>query len=194
MDPFTAAMAAFDAYHEKDPETEAGGGKEYPKELLYAQRMTDRLNRFAPDAAEVVKLAARCQHIGRWEIPRGKYPMDKKGYLQWRNEEKVHHSRIAEKILSDSGYDTGTITKVKDLLLKKQLATNPDTQLLEDVACLVFVEYYLEPFAARHKEEKVIDILQKTHRKMSASAKDALGQLNLSPAIHSLVARALKFS
>ncbi|HEX8037801.1 MAG TPA: DUF4202 domain-containing protein, partial [Chryseosolibacter sp.] len=139
-------------------------------------------------------LAARCQHIGRWEIPRGKYPMDKKGYLQWRNEEKVHHSRIAEKILSASGYDTGTIAKVKDLLLKKQLATNPDTQLLEDVACLVFIEYYLEPFAARHNEEKVVDILQKTQRKMSAAAKDELSQLNLSPAIRSLIERALKFS
>src|SRR5687768_5686717 len=135
-DRFDKAIAAIDAYHKKDPNTESEDGHVYPKELLYARRMTERLLRFAPDADEAVKLAARCQHIGRWEIPRERYPMDRKGYLQWRNEEKIRHAQMAEKILAECGYDPQTIEKVKTLLLKKELYTNPSTQMLEDVVCL----------------------------------------------------------
>lgn len=161
-----------------------------PAELLYAQRITSRLTDFAPDASEVVRLAARCQHIGRWEIPREKYPMDRKGYLQWRNEEKIHHARIAEKILSNTGYDQEIIEKVKFLVLKKELHSNADTQLLEDVVCLVFVEYYLDDFAAKHDDDKVVDILKKTLKKMSAAGKAALSRLNLTPKIAPLIRRA----
>lgn len=190
-DRFTKAISAFDAYHEKDPHTESEGGRVYPKELLYARRMTERLSRFAPDAEEAVKLAARCQHIGRWEIPREKYPMDRKGYLQWRNEEKIHHARIAEKILSECGYDSETIEKVRTLLLKKELYTNPSTQMLEDVVCLVFVEYYLEEFASRHDDEKIVDILRKTLKKMSEAGKQALTGLRVPDKIRSLTERAV---
>lgn len=164
------AYQAFDAYNKKDPNTEVFEGNTYSKELLYAIRMTEQLEKFAPGSPEHVQLAARCQHIGRWEIARAEYPMDKKGYLQWRNKLKQHHASIAEKILKECGYDTDTIEKVKFLLLKKQLHTNAETQLLEDVICLVFVEYYLDDFAAKHDEEKVIDILHKTLKKMSTRA------------------------
>ena len=112
-DRFTKAIAAFDEYHGKDPNIEPDGGAMVPAELLYARRMTDRLAHFAAAASESARLAARCQHIGRWEIPREKYPMDKKGYLQWRNEEKIRHSHIAGKILSDCGYDEVTIARLK---------------------------------------------------------------------------------
>jgi hypothetical protein len=169
-DKLTRAFQAFDAYNRKDPNTEIFESNSYPKELLYAMRMTEQLEKFAPDSPEYITLAARCQHIGRWEIARTEYPMDKKGYLQWRNKLKQHHATIAEKILSDCGYDADTIEKVKFLLLKKQLHTNADTQLLEDIICLVFVEYYLEDFADKHDEEKVIDILHKTLKKMSPRA------------------------
>lgn len=164
------AYQAFDAYNKKDPNTEVFEGNTYSKELLYAIRMTEQLEKFAPGSPEHVQLAARCQHIGRWEIARAEYPMDKKGYLQWRNKLKQHHASIAEKILKECGYDTDTIEKVKFLLLKKQLHTNAETQLLEDIICLVFVEYYLDDFAAKHDEEKVIDILHKTLKKMSNRA------------------------
>lgn len=189
-DRFNAAINAFDDYHRKDPNTEVLEGRTYPKELLYAQRMTDRLNAFAPAAGETVKLAARCQHIGRWEIDRSSYPMDRKGYLQWRNEEKMHHAKIAGSILSDCGYETSAIDKVKKLLLKKELYTDPDSQLLEDVACLVFLEHYADEFAAKHSDEKVIDILRKTLKKMSAAAKDAIAGIGVSPKILSLAKRA----
>jgi hypothetical protein len=186
-DRFNKARDAFDTYHQKDPNTETIEGKAIPKELLYARRMTDRLAKFAPDADEAVTLAARCQHIGRWEIPREKYPMDKKGYLQWRNEEKMHHAKIAERILSEAGYALETIEAVKFLLLKKELFTNPRTQLLEDVVCLVFIEYYLEEFAAKHDDEKVVDILRKTLRKMTPNAKSAVGTIKLSDKIRTLI-------
>jgi hypothetical protein len=190
-DRFTRAIAAFDAYHKQDPNTETENGEEYPKELLYAKRMTERLLTFAPDTDDFVKLAARCQHIGRWEIPREKYPMDKKGYLQWRNEEKIRHARMAEGILNECGYDPVTIEKVKILLLKKELHTNPATQLLEDVACLVFIEHYLEDFAVKHDDEKIIDILRKTLKKMSDKAKEATAHIRFSPRIQSLIEAAL---
>ena len=189
-DRFTKAMDAFDAYHRQDPNTETVDGKAFPRELLYAQRMTDRLTKFAPDAGEAVKLAVRCQHIGRWEIPRESYPMDKKGYLLWRNQEKFHHADIAEKILTDCGYNQDIKEKVKALLLKKELFTNADTQLLEDVVCLVFLEHYLDDFTAKHADDKVVDILRKTMRKMSTAGKQTVETLRLSPKIRSLIKRA----
>lgn len=158
---------------------------------MYARRMSQRLSCFAPGADEAVKLAARCQHIGRWEIPREKYPRDRKGYFRWRNEEKDHHARIAEKILRDCGYGDDMIEKVQMLLLKKELFTNADTQLLEDVVCLVFIEFYLEDFASRHDDEKVVDILRKTLRKMSERAKMTASEIHLSEKIHSLIKRAI---
>ena len=189
---FAKAIAAFDAYNLNDPNKEEYDGRVFPKELLYAQRMTERLAGFAPDAAEDVKLAARCQHIGRWEIPRSNYPMDKKGYLQWRNEEKSHHAKIAQDILEACEYDQETIDRVKLLLLKKELHTNPHTQLLEDVVCLVFIEFYLEEFAAKHDDEKVVDILQKTIRKMTPKGVQSAGKIPVSNRMKSLIGRALR--
>jgi len=144
------AFSAFDAYNSKDPHHEEFQGQSLAKELLYAMRMTEKLNAFSAHSPEHVQLAARCQHIGRWEIPRSTYPMDRKGYLQWRNELKTHHSKIADRILAECGYDQSVIEKVKFLVLKKQLFQNPETQLLDDVICLVFIHYYLDDFAHRH--------------------------------------------
>jgi len=167
---FEKAIALFDAYNSNDPHREKVDDKEAPKEFLYAVRMTSRLNHYEPNAPEHVQLAVRSQHIGRWEIARNSYPIDKKGYLQWRSQLAIHHTKIAEKILQECNYDDGTIEKVKFLLQKKQLHQNPETQLLEDVVCLVFIEFYLEEFAAQHDDDKIIDILKKTLRKMSSRA------------------------
>lgn len=185
------AFAAFDQYNARDPHTETVNGNLLPKDLLYAQRMTERLNIYEPTAPEYLQLAARCQHIGRWEIPRNTYPMDKKGYLQWRSMEKFHHVKIAEPILKDCGYDDATIEKVKFLLLKKELATNEDTKLLEDVVCLVFIEHYLEEFAAQHDDDKVVDILQKTIKKMSPRCVEEAGKLKASERVQRLLLKAV---
>jgi hypothetical protein len=184
---FKKAMDAFDEYNSKDPNQEILNGQSLSKELLYAQRMTRRLMLYQPDSSEHLQLAARSQHIGRWEIARSSYLMDKKGYLQWRNKLKDHHASVAEPILKDCGYDDVMIEKVKALLLKKNLATNPDVQLLEDVICLVFLEYYMEEFAFKHPDEKVIGILRKTIKKMSPKAIQAVAELPLSDKIKSMI-------
>lgn len=184
------AFSDFDAYNAKDPHLETVDQQVMAKELLYAMRMTEKLNAFFPGATEHVQLAARCHHIGRWEIPRSTYPMDRKGYLQWRNELKIHHAEIAEKILSACGYDEAVIGKVKFLVLKKQLLQNPETQLLEDVICLVFVHYYLDDFAQQHEEEKVIDILRKTLKKMSPHAIEEALKLPMTDAIRTRLLKA----
>ena len=189
-DQLQEAYDAFDLYNSADPNREIFEGDTYPKEVLYALRMTEKLNDFAFDVPDYLQLAARSQHIGRWEIARNEYPMDRKGYLQWRSQLKVHHSVVAGKILKECNYDVGTIEKVKALLLKKQLQHNPDTQLLEDVICLVFVKYYLDEFASKHEDDKIIDIIQKTLKKMSANAIDAALQIPVSNKVGELIGKA----
>lgn len=185
------AYTAFDTYNSSDPNKEESEGIFYPKELLYAIRLTDKLKEYAPDSDEYVQLAVRCQHIGRWEIPRSSYPMDRKGYLQWRTTLALHHAKIAEKILTESGYTDDTIEKVKFLLQKKQLRQNSDTQLLEDVICLVFIQYYLEPFAALHEDEKLIEILRKTLKKISSRAIEETVKIPVSDKVKVLIQKAV---
>lgn len=185
------AFVTFDAYNANDPNLERVNDTVQPKELLYAKRMTERLNKYQADLPEYIQLAARCQHIGRWEIPRSTYPMDKKGYLQWRNTLKSHHAKIAEQILVSCGYEAGTIEKVKALLLKKELQTNADTKLLEDVICLVFIEFYLEDFASAHDDDKVVDILRKTLKKMTPKAIREAGKIPVSERIQGLIGKAV---
>ena len=185
------AFQLFDAENEQDPNTEIFKGASYPKELLYAQRMTAQLNAFAPNASEALQLTARCQHIRRWEIARESYDMNREGYLRWRQDLKKFHARKAASILQKIGYDETIIAKVKFLLEKKQLKKNEDTQTLEDVICLVFLEYYFEPFAAKHPQEKTIDILQKTWRKMSEQGHEAALKLPLSASALDMITRAI---
>ncbi|MCB0634592.1 MAG: DUF4202 domain-containing protein, partial [Lewinella sp.] len=161
---FEEAIRLFDAANSQDPNEEIWEGKAYPKELLYAQRMSECLNEFAPDASVSLQLAARSQHLQRWKIPRDTFPMDRPGYHAWRNQLKEFHAREAGAILEEVGYDPDVIDRVKFLLQKKQLRRDPETQTLEDVICLVFLRYYFDPFSKKYTEEKLIDILQKTWR------------------------------
>jgi hypothetical protein len=178
---FDTATKKFDDYNAADPNG---------KELLYAQRMSERLAQFKPNSPEYIKLAVHCQHIGRWKIPRSTYPDGKKGYIAWRNKLKDFHAETAGAILVDCGYDRETIDKVKDLLEKKDLRSNPDTQLLEDVVCMVFIEFYLEEFAERHDDAKVTDILAKTLKKMSKAAINVATGFPMSYRIKELLTRA----
>ncbi|WP_349351626.1 DUF4202 domain-containing protein [Flagellimonas sp. MMG031] len=170
------AFKRFDEANAEDPNKEVFEGREYPKELLYAQRMTHILNAFEPEASEALQLTVRCQHICRWEIPRESYEMNRVGYLKWRQELKKFHAQKAGAILKEVGYDDGTVERVQFLLLKKQLKKDEDTQTLEDVICLVFLMYYYDPFIHKHNDDKVISITQKTWKKMSPKGhKAALG-------------------
>ena len=188
---FGKAVEAFDQANSKDPNSETSGGKEYPKELLYARRMSEWLDRFEPDASETLKLAARCQHIERWVIPREEYPMNRPGYLKWRNALKRYHADRAGEILNKAGYDREIIDRVRELVMKKGLKTDPEAQTLEDVVCLVFLQYYFEDFAEKHNEEKIVNILQKTWRKMSPRGQETALQLNLSEPAHQMIEKAL---
>ena len=185
------AYKLFDTANEQDPNTELYNGKAYPKELLYAQRMTSQLNKFEPEASIALKLAARSQHICRWQIPRGNYEMNKVGYLKWRQELKNFHAEKASSILMQLDFDKETIENVQFLLLKKQLKKNAETQVLEDVICLVFLEFYFEAFAKEKNEEKLIGILQKTWRKMSEKGQKAALELPLSDIGKALIKKAL---
>ncbi|UOG74950.1 DUF4202 domain-containing protein [Hymenobacter tibetensis] len=189
---FQAALEKFDAANAEDPNQEADAtGQTWPKELLYGHRMSACLTRVAPEAPETVHLAARCQHIRRWSIPRQSFPMDRVGYHQWRNTLKKYHAEVAGQLLAEVSYDPPTIARVQALLQKQQLTRDPDMQLLEDVICLVFLEHYFLDFARQHPEEKVIDIVQKTWGKMTPRGHELALQLPLTPDAQALIAKAL---
>ena len=188
---FDQAIARFDAANAQDPNIEPIDGRDVPKELLYAQRMTAWLHAIAPDAPESVRLAARCQHIRRWTIPRADFPAGRDGYLRWRAELARFHAETAAKILREVGYDETLIAKVEGLLHKRNLKRDPDVQLLEDVICLVFLENYFADFSTQFDEAKVIDIIRKTWAKMSPRGHAAALELELSPDAAELVAKAL---
>src|SRR5579862_2971819 len=122
MTPFEQAIAKFDAANADDPNLTEGR----PAQLLYANRMSEWMNRLYPDASEPLRLAARCQHIRRWMIPRNSYPMDRAGYHRWRTALYSFHADEAEKILKDAGYEETTISRVRSLLKKEKLKTDPD--------------------------------------------------------------------
>ncbi len=185
------ALLAFDLANSKDPNIEIVDGKETPKELIYGQRMTKVLTNFEPNASTALQLAARCQHICRWESPRSDYEMNRVGYLKWRADLKKFHAKKASDILSELGFDAKIIERVAFLLQKKQLKRDDETQILEDVICLVFLEYYYEAFSAKHTDEKVIDIIQKTWKKMSESGHAAALKIAYSEKGLSLIQKAL---
>lgn len=188
---FKLALQLFDEANSHDPVKEFDGNKEIPKELLYAIRMTETLEAFEPNAPESVKLAARCQHICRWEIPRDSYEMNRVGYLTWRKDLTKFHAEKASKLLSKAGYDEDMINRVGFLLQKKQLKKNEDTQLLEDVICLVFLRYYFERFSKKYDEHKLIEILKKTWAKMSSKGQKAALKIPYSKVASEIIQKAL---
>lgn len=189
---FHQTIAAFDKANAEDPHMETNAeGEAVPKELLYGQRMSTILHDFAPDASEALQLAARCQHIQRWTIPRDSYPMDRKGYLKWRTQLKIFHGEKAGSIMKAAGYDDKMIERVKFLLNKKKLRSDPETQTLEDVICLVFLKYYFSDFAKQHSEEKLVDIVAKTWNKMSEKGHAAALKLPFSEKEKGIIEKAL---
>ncbi len=186
-----------DQANREDPNRETGDdGAEWPKEHLYAVRMSDMLERFDPQADEVMQIAIRAQHIERWKSPRSDYPMNKKGYHLWRTNLYKFHADTVAALMEKAGYDEQSIERVRNAVGKKSLRTNPDTQLLEDIAGLVFIEHYMQAFADKHPEydeAKWIDIILKSWRKMSDKAHDfALsGKLKLPEPLVPLIQKAL---
>lgn len=166
---FDRTVALFDAANAEDPNLDDG----QPKELLYARRMTDMIGRFAPDASEAAQLAVRAQHIRRWTVPRNSYPMTKEGYHAWRTGLYTFHANTAGELMREAGYDDAMIERVKKAVGKRGIKVNPDSQLLEDIANLVFIEHYMLAFAQTkpdYDEAKWLDIIRRTWNKMSKNA------------------------
>ena len=178
MTPFQNASLWIDAENAKDPNSEIYQSQTYPKELLYSNRMYERLMDFHPNASEEVQIAAKAQHICRWKMPRESYPMDRVGYLKWREELKKFHAQTTAEILAKAGYSPEFIARVSFLIEKKLLKKDEETQLLEDVICLVFLEYYFDPFVHKHDREKMKNIILKTWNKMSEAGHQEALKIN----------------
>lgn len=185
------AIARIDAANAEDPNREFVDGAARPKEVVYAERMTGWLERLAPSASEALRIAARAQHIERWTMPRAEFPDGREGYLRWRTTLAKFHAERTAAIIAEAGYQADVIDRVKGLLRKHRLKTDPEVQMLEDVACLVFLESYFADFSKRHDEAKVIGILRKTWAKMSPKGHAAALALDMPDDARILVEKAL---
>lgn len=191
MKRFTKTIQDFDRINAEDPQLETVEDTKVPKELLYSQRMTQMLDEFSPNPSETLRLAARCQHIHRWSIPRKDFSMDRNGYLLWRSQLKKYHAELAGSIMKNNGYSQENIRKIDDLLNNRRLKTDGETQTLEDVVCLVFLNHYFDDFLTQHEEAKVLNIIRKTWNKMSEKAYKAALSLDLSSPASAMIKKAL---
>lgn len=170
-DRFARAVAAIDAANADDPNRIVVRGEERPKELAHAELMTEWVRRLDPDADEAQLLAARAHHLRRWVVPRSDYPEGRAGYLRWRTAQKRRHGEEVAAILRDVGYDDATIERVRAIVEKRGLGSDPQVQTHEDALCLVFFETQLAETAARLSPEKGAEVVRKTLAKMSPRAR-----------------------
>ncbi|MBU6400798.1 MAG: DUF4202 family protein [Verrucomicrobia bacterium] len=185
------ALARFDEENARDPNREIVDGVGQPYELVYARRLTDWVLRLCPAASEVLRLAARCQHLCRWTIPRDTYPMTRAGYLQWRAELKQFHARKAGEMLREAGFPEEVAARVQALNLKTNFPRDPESRVLEDALCLVFLEFQFAGLARKTDAAKMINAVQKTWKKMSPAARAQALQLPFGPKEKTLLDRAL---
>jgi hypothetical protein len=192
---FETAIQAFTQLNAAEPAREDAGGVARPGLLVQAERLAAWIERLEPHPSEALRLAAHCQHLERWKIPRSEFPEGRAGYLQWRTRLARYHAERARAVLAGVGYDDEAIRAVETIVSKQQLRSNPDSQTMEDALCLVFLEYELEDFLGKYPDEsKAVDILRKTWKKLSTRAQAAALELELSERGRRLVARALDSS
>jgi len=164
---YQRVIQSIDRFNQQDTNTDGGE----PYEVVYAKRMTDMLDRFYPQASYNLQIAARAQHIGRWQIPRDRYSNDKIGYHQWRRALIDLHVNHILRILTEHHFAEEDKDYIAGLIAKKDLKSNPESQVLEDVVCLVFFEHYALDFANKHKGRDIQSILEKVLNKMSDNGK-----------------------
>lgn len=167
---FEAAIRRFDEANSRDPNVQTVNGSPLPRELAHARWLSAWVLRLRPDASEALRLAARCQHLCRWRIPRDNYPMTRAGYLQWRTVLKQFHADMAGNLLREVGYPEEVIRRVQELNLKQHFPHDPESRVLEDALCLVFLEHQFADLAFKTSEEKMINALRKSWQKMTAAA------------------------
>jgi Domain of unknown function (DUF4202) len=191
MGTLATALAAIDAANADDPNVITVDGVERPKELAHAELMTRWVRTLDPDCSEVQLLAARAHHLRRWTIPRASYPDGRSGYLRWRTALKRQHAEDVGTILRDAGYDEAAVDRVQAIVRKQGLGQDRAVQVHEDALCLVFLETQLDDLADKLGDDKTIEVLQKTAKKMSPAGLDAARGLRLSPPAAALLERAL---
>jgi hypothetical protein len=184
-------IAAIDTANARDPSTIEVDGRREPAELVYGRRMSATLARLAPAASEPLRIAARGQHIERWTSPRRGYPEGRVGYLRWRKDLQDFHARRLGEIMSVKGYDASAIARVGTLIRKAKLKSDAEVQMLEDVACIVFLEHYLGDFLRKTDEDKLAGILAKTWSKMSPSGREQAQKLALPQPVPTLLEQGL---
>jgi Domain of unknown function (DUF4202) len=189
---FDDVIAAIDDANARDPKTVGIDGRTVPAELLYGQRMSEALARMAANASELLRIAVRGQHIERWTSPRSSYPVGRVGYLKWRNDLKDYHARRLGEIMTAAGYGPQDAARVGALVRKERLRSDPEAQMLEDVACIVFLTHYLADFMGKTDEAKLARILVQTWNKMSAQGRSHAEKLDLPPSVLALLERGLK--
>lgn len=188
---FEAAIHAIDEAHAHDPRKVQIRGEDEPYELHYSKKMSDYLEKCDPDAGETLRLAIRAQHLRRWEVPRDSYAMNKTGYHLWRTYLKKRQAELATQICLDSGYSEEDALRVGALIKKENLKQDAETQTLEDVACLVFLDDQFEEFEKGHDEAKIINILKKTWGKMSERGHELAMEISMSEGARELISKAL---
>ena len=184
-------LDAIDNINKNDINITVVDGVNHPKELLYGQYMSTCLEQYWPNANEYLQIAVRAQHVKRWHLKRADFPVGKQGYLTWRKELGVFHAATAKALMLDNDYSEEASETTAAIIRKEKLKSNNDSQTLEDVACLVFLQYYFDEFAAKHTEEKIIRIVQLTWRKMSVQGQEIALSLTLPPHLAQLVGKAL---
>lgn len=159
-------------------------------ELPYSQWMTDWVRRLEPNASEELLIAARGQHVCRWEIPRDSFPDDRKGYLAWREKLKTLHAERVAGFMREAGYPDDSIQKVERIILKKNIR-DPEAQTVEDALCLVFLEKQFSDLANKEPEDKMVEILRKSWRKMGEKGRAEALKLSYPPEETALLKKAL---
>ena len=189
---FEAALRRFDEENARDPNVERVAGVAHPRELIYAQWLTEWVLKLCPEASEPLRLAARCQHLCRWMVPRASYPMTRAGYLKWREGLKHFHAQKAGDILHEVGYPEEVIARVQSLNLKRDLAQDPEVQVIEDALCLVFLEHQFGDLASKTADDKMVNALRKAWKKMTPAAQALALKLSYGPHQQALLDQALK--
>jgi hypothetical protein len=190
------ALELIDAAHKEDPKLIELNGETVPYELHYAQKMTKFLALHTPNANRLLQTAARAQHFRRWEIPRDTYPRTKAGYFAWRTFLKQRQAEQVRQICLDCSYTDEEASKVASLIAKEELKKgegkgDADAQVIEDVACLVFLDDQFDEFEKGHDEDKIISILQKTWVKMGSRGQELALQLDLGERAKEMIGKAL---
>lgn len=193
---FNKVITLIDEANNQDPNTEQHNGESFPKEYLYSQRMSEMLTRFKPDADELMQIAVRAQHIQRWKSPRSDFEMNKQGYHQWRSALYIFHASLVVELMKQAGFSDTDQNRVYNAVAKKDIKRNLDSQLVEDVASLVFIEHYMLGFANAkpdYNEEKWMGIIRCTWQKMSDEAHEFVltGKITLPAPLVGLIHKAV---